>query len=217
MNYNEEGIQAVKEQEYERAAESFSKAIESDPSNPLGYINFGNLLASMNDIERAERFYQKALTLDEKAATAYYGLANLYFNGERYEEAAKLYESSIRNGMSDPDAFYMLGRSFEKMSKPKLSLPYYQRAVELNPDDLQIKLSYAINLATLELFKEAEPVFVEIVAKDPANADAHYNLGVLYAVSTSRKEDAIHHLKEAFTIQPEHEQARTIYNMITMK
>ncbi|MFC4411036.1 tetratricopeptide repeat protein [Chungangia koreensis] len=217
MNFNEEGIQSIKEQEFEKAAASFTKAIESDPSNPLGYINFGNLLASMNDAERAERFYQKALTLDEQAATAYYGLANLYFNAERYEEAAKLYDTSIRNGMSDADAFYMLGRSFEKMSKPKLSLPYYLRAVELNPDDHQIKLSYAINLATLELFKEAEPVLVEIIDNDPANADAHYNLGVLYAVSTSRKEDAVDHLKKAFTIQPEHEQARTIYNMIVMK
>lgn len=217
MNYNEEGIQAIQQLEYERAAESFTKAVESDPSNPLGYINFGNLLASMNDSERAERFYQKAISLDETAATAYYGLANLYFNAERYEEAAKLYEASIRHGITGADAYYMLGKSFERLGNPKLSLPYYQRAVELNPDDLQSKLSYAINLATLELFKEAEPIFVDIISKDPEHADAHYNLGVLYAVSTSRKEDALHHLKEAFTIQPEHEQAKTIYSMITMK
>jgi len=216
MDHNEEGILAIQEKNYEKAAEAFTKAIENKPEDPIGYKNFGNLLASMNDQERAERFYQKAITLDEKAATAYYGLANLYYNEERYEEAAKLYELSIRNGISGPDAYYMLGKSFEKLGNAKLSLPYFQRAAEISPEDLQIQLSFAINLATLELFSEAETVLVDILSKDPENADAHYNLGVLYAVSTSRKEDALYHLEQAFTIQPEHDQARTIYQMITM-
>ena len=73
MNYNEEGIKALQEKRYEDAVKAFTEAIEQNPEDPIGYINFGNVLAAMNDIERAERFFQKAITLDEKAATAYYG------------------------------------------------------------------------------------------------------------------------------------------------
>ena len=217
MNYNELGIQAIQEENYEKAVELFTKAIEENPDEAIGYINFGNLLASMNENDRAERFFQKAITLDEHAATAYYSLANLYYNAERFEEAAKLYEKAISNGIEGADAYFMLGKSFEKEGHTKLSLPYLQRAYELAPGDIQIALSYSIALASMEMFEQAEPLLKEILALDAENADAHYNLGVLYAVSTTDTDAALHHLKEAFTIQPTYDQARYVYDMISLR
>ena len=218
LNYNELGIQAIQEENYEKAAELFNKAIEENPEESIGFINFGNLLASMNENERAERFFQKAITLDEKAATAFYSLANLYYNTERFEEAAKLYEKAITNGIEGPDAYFMLGKSFQKVDQTKLALPYLQRAYELDEtQDIQIKLTYGIALASLEMFDIAEPIFKEILELDPENADAHYNMGVLYAVSTSDTESALKHLKAAFTIQPNYDQARYVYDMISLR
>ena len=216
MNYNELGIQAIQEEDYEKAAEWFNKAVEENPEESIGYINFGNLLASMNENDRAERFFQKAIILDEKAATAYYSLANLYYEADRFEEAAKLYEKAVANGIEGPDAYFMLGKSFEKEGHTKLALPYLLRAYELAKEDVQIKLTYAISLASLEMFDEAEPVLKEILEIDAKNADAHYNLGVLYAVSTTNSEGALYHLKEAFTIQPSYDQARYVYDMISL-
>lgn len=211
------GIQAIKDKNYEKAAAHFNNAIEADPENPVGYVNFGNLLASMNEIERAERFFQKAITLDESTATAYYGLANLYFDKERFEEAAKLYEKAVRYNLQGADAYYMLARSLEYAGSSKLALPYYQRAAELDKKDVQIQLSFGIILATLEMFKEAEVQLKEVLKLDENQADAHYNLGVLYAVSTDQIEDAKHHLQQAFTIQPNFDQARYVYDMLSMK
>lgn len=217
MNYNELGIQAIQEENYEKAVEYFTRAIEENPNEAIGYINFGNLLSSMNEDERAEKFFQKAITLDEHAATAFYSLANLYYNAERFEEAAKLYEKAISSGIEGPDAYFMLGKSLEKEGHTKLSLPYLQRAYELASEDNQVKLSYGISLASLEMFEQAEPVFKEIIEADAENADAHYNLGVLYAVSTSDTEAALFHLKEAFTLQPNYDQARYVYDMISLR
>lgn len=59
LNYNELGIQAIQEENYEKAAELFNKAIEENPEESIGFINFGNLLASMNENERAERFFKR--------------------------------------------------------------------------------------------------------------------------------------------------------------
>lgn len=217
MDFNEQGIKAIQEKRYEDAVKAFTQAIEEEPNNTVGYINFGNLLASMDETERAERFFQKAITLDEKAATAYYGLANLYYNSERFMEAAKLYEISIRLGIEGEDAFYMLGKSFERAGETKLALPYLQRAAELAPEDVQVRLAYGILLCSLEMFDVAQTELQYVIDQDWNNADAHYNLGVLYAVSTERTEDALYHLKQAFTLQPEFEQARYIHDMIAMK
>nr|WP_106780083.1 tetratricopeptide repeat protein [Lysinibacillus timonensis] len=217
MDYNEIGIKAFQEKRYEDAAKAFTEAIETNPNDAIGYVNFGNLLAAMNDIERAERFFQKAITLDEKTATAYYGLANLYYNSERYIEAAKLYQKSIDFGIEGADAYFMLAKSFERDEKFKLALPYMQRAAELAPEDLQIRLSYGILLCTLEMFDLAKIELEYVLEKDGKNADAHYNLGVLYAVSTEDTESALHHLKEAYTIEPKFDQAKYIYDMVSQR
>lgn len=217
LDYNQQGIIAFKDKQYEEAAQLFTEAIENDPENPVGYINFGNLLATLNDVERAERFFQKAITVDEKSATAYYGLANLYYNTERYQEAARLYEMSIQNGIEGADAYYMLGKCFEREGNYKLALPYMQRAAELAPDDIEIRLAFGILLCSLEMFKEGQKELQYVIDEDWNNADAHYNLGVLYAVSTSDTEKAKYHLQQAFTLQPEFDQARYIYDMILQR
>ncbi|KXH87358.1 lipopolysaccharide assembly protein LapB [Sporosarcina sp. HYO08] len=216
MNYTEKGITALQEGNYEKAVEAFVKAVEEDPENAVGYINLGNIFASLGDSEKAEPFFQKAITLDEQSGTAFYGLANLYYNQERYGEAAKLYERAIRQGVNEADAYFMLGKSLERADNDKLALPYLQRASELSPNDLEIRLSYGILLAKMEIFSEAEKEFRFIIAEDENNADAHYNLGMLLAVSTDQKETALEHLEKAYTIEPDHVQARYIYDMIQM-
>ncbi|HLR11388.1 MAG TPA: tetratricopeptide repeat protein [Sporosarcina sp.] len=217
MDYNELGIEALQNKEYEKAIEAFMKAIEERPKESVGYINIGNVFASVGEVEQAEKFFQKAITLDEEAGTALYGLANLYYNEARYEEASKLYEQAIRKGLEEADAYFMLGKSLERSEKATLALPYLQRAAELNPTDVQIRLSYGISLANQEVFELAGEEFQYVLEQDEENADAHYNLGFLYAVSTDQKDDALYHLKQAFTINPEYEQARYIYDMITLE
>ena len=216
MEYNELGIKALQEGAFEKAIEAFMKAAEEEPDNPVGYINLGNVFASAGDTERAERFFQKAISLDENAGSALYGLGNLYFTSDRFEEAAKLYEKAIRTGLDEADAYFMLGKSLKQSDKSKLALPYLQRAAELAPNDIEIRLAYGILLAELELFEEAGKELTLIIERDEENADAHYNLGVLYAVSTDRKDDALYHLEKAFTLEPEHTQARYIYDMIKL-
>lgn len=217
LDLNEQGILAFKEKRYEDAAQFFTQAIEDEPENPVGFINFGNLLATLNDTERAERFFQKAITVDGKSATAYYGLANLYYNAERFTEAAKLYEQSIQHGIEGADAYYMLAKCFEREEKFKLALPYMQRAAELAPQDIQIRLAFGILLCSLEMFDEGQKELQYVIDEEWNNADAHYNLGVLYAVSSQDTEKAMYHLKQAFTLQPEFEQARNIYDMISQR
>lgn len=216
MDYNEQGIEALQNKQYEQAIEAFLKAIDEHPEEAVGYINIGNVFGSIGEVEKAERFFQKAITLDEEAGTALYGLANLYYNEERYKEAAKLYEQAVRKGVEEADAYFMLGKSLERSEEARLALPYFQRAAELAPRDLEIRLSYGIALANQEIFDKAGEAFRYVVEHDADNADAHYNLGFLYAVSTDRKEDALKHLKKAFTLNPEYEQARYIYDMIQL-
>ena len=129
----------------------------------------------------------------------------------------KLYEQALKHHIEGADVYYMMGKCFERLDNPKLALPYLQRAVEIAPEDTQIRLAYAIVLCALEMFEEGKKELDLLIEQDWNNADAHYNLGVLYAVSTEQTEDAMYHLKQAFTLQPEYDQARYIYDMIAQR
>lgn len=63
MNHNEIGIEALNQGNIEKAAEAFTKAIEESPKDPVPYINFANLLSSINEFERALNFFKKQLNL----------------------------------------------------------------------------------------------------------------------------------------------------------
>ncbi|MDV6378554.1 tetratricopeptide repeat protein [Sporosarcina sp. GW1-11] len=216
MSIHKDAISEMQQGNYEKAIELFMKAVEENPDDATGFINIGNIFASLGDAEQAEPFFQKALTLDKNAGTAFYGLANLYYNQERFEEAAKLYEKAMQTGLESADVYFMLGKSIEQAGNDRLALPYLQRAVELSENDHEIALSYGILLAKMELFEQAQPVFEAILQAQPEHADAHYNLGVLFAVSTEDQVRALSHLKQAYTIEPEHTQARYLYDMITI-
>src|SRR5699024_4846425 len=74
MDTNQQAIDYMKKGKYEEAAKCFNALIEEKPDDPVGFVNFGNLLLHMNDLSRAKNFFEKAIQLDADAATAYYGL-----------------------------------------------------------------------------------------------------------------------------------------------
>ncbi|MCF3941851.1 tetratricopeptide repeat protein [Oceanobacillus alkalisoli] len=203
MDKNREAIQMMQEGKYEEAAKLFNELIEENPSDPLGYINFGNLLVELQEAERAERFFLKAINLDDTAATAYYGLGNLYFEQEQFKKANGYFEQALDKGLEDAHLYYLLGLSLQYQEQFKLALPYLLRATELAGGEINYRFQYGLSLAQAELVDEAKTVFQEVIEMDETHSDAHYNLGVI-AVFNEDAEQALKHFSQALKEQPDH-------------
>src|SRR5690606_16767114 len=154
MDYNERGIAFMKEQNYEQAAKMFHEAIEQNPKDPTGFINFGNLLGIVGDFDRALTFFDRAIELDENAATAYYGAGTIYYKQDQFEEAIKMFKyASMR--LDDADVHFMLGMSYYQLGALPYALASLQRTVELDPEDVDGRFQYGLCLAQLEQIDEA--------------------------------------------------------------
>ncbi|WP_425388348.1 tetratricopeptide repeat protein [Domibacillus tundrae] len=204
MDKNQQGIELLQEGKWEEALKLFTEQIEEKPQDPAAYINFGHVLAEMNDTERALKFYEKAVEVDHSSSAAHYALGSFYFGQERFEEAAQSFEKAIRNGMEEADAYFMLGLSFLYLDQTVMALPYLMRAVELNGDDVEARFQFALVLAKTEQYEEAEKNLQVVISQDPAHADAFYNLGVLYAGHYEQPEKAHSYFDRALDIQPDH-------------
>lgn len=66
MDYNAQGIQYMQQGKYEEAVKCFHEAIEQQPNDPVGYINFGNVLAAVGEEEKAIRFFTRRLNSTKK-------------------------------------------------------------------------------------------------------------------------------------------------------
>lgn len=125
MNHNEIGIEALNQGNIEKAAEAFTKAIEESPKDPVPYINFANLLSSINEFERALNFFQKAIELDHAAVLTYYGAGNVYTLKEDFMKAKDYFEQALQAGMENSDLFYMLGQTLIKLNDRSLRCPIF--------------------------------------------------------------------------------------------
>ncbi|MED4164130.1 tetratricopeptide repeat protein, partial [Halalkalibacterium halodurans] len=91
MNFHEQGVRYMREGNYEEAAKAFNAAIEANPSDPIGFVNFGNLLGMVGELDKALVFFDKAIGLQEDCAPAYYGAGTIYYKQEKFEDGAKMF------------------------------------------------------------------------------------------------------------------------------
>ncbi|MHA7055591.1 tetratricopeptide repeat protein [Aquimarina sp. M1] len=77
--------------------------------------------------------------------------ANTLYNQEEYQKAIDLYKSILDKGQESAALYYNLGNSHYKLSNVGSSIYYYEKALELAPNDEDIKNNLAFaNNATID-------------------------------------------------------------------
>lgn len=203
LDKNQAGINFMKDGKWEEAAQTFMEAIEEMPSDPVAYINFGNVLTALGDNERAMNFYNKAISLDENATAAYYSKGNVYYEVQSFEKAKNMFEQAMKKGLETGDNYFMLGMSLVQLEKSRLALPYLQRSTELLENDPEAHFQYGLCLAREGFIDEAIISLEKVVVIDPEHADALYNLGVAYGYKEDG-EKALRMFNRALEVQPDH-------------
>lgn len=209
----EKALRLIGKKKYDEAVRELDQAIEAEPDNPQGYIDFGNLLIMIGEPQRAPAFFNKALDLASDSAEASFGLGNACFEQGQYEEAAGHFEQAQTKGLSDYNLYYMIGRTAEQLHRNAQALAAFQRAVELNGEDTISHFQYALALARFGQLDEAEQELHRVIAQDAHHADAYYNLGVL-AMYRGKDAKARLFFGKSLEINPRHSlAAQGIHNL----
>jgi tetratricopeptide (TPR) repeat protein len=84
---------------------------------------------------------------------ALFNSATTYYNEGEYEKASENYLKIIENGEHSAAVYYNLGNCYYKLNQIAPSIYYYEKALLLKPNDLEIQnnLAYAQNM-TLDSF-----------------------------------------------------------------
>ena len=161
--------------------------------------------------EEAVALYRQALDIDPRYAPAWVGLSSNYANqansGLRpINEGFRLAREAVDKALEiDPEfarAHAQMGYiAMSHMGDLQLAASHLERALALAPDDIGVILNVARLAQALGRVDQATAFDQLVIALDPVNARAHYNLGLDYLCS-GRVDDAIASWQTTIALSP---------------
>jgi Tfp pilus assembly protein PilF len=103
----------------------------------------------------------------------------LQFSG-RYDEAKKYLEKAVRAAPDYPATYFLLADVLLKERKPNEAVPYFRKALEADPGDVDARIGFGQALVSLGQFEEALAQLQEAVRIAPREARVHFQLSRLY-------------------------------------
>lgn len=151
-NHNQKGIEALNKGEYREAILQFKIASRRLPNNEIikknlsiAYNNYALKLAEENKTEEAIDVLKKALQV-QKSPLLIKNITALcinqgydYFRNRKYHEAERFLEDALSYDKDNPDALSLLGNVCYDSQKIKKAKEYWQRCLEIDPQQEGIK------------------------------------------------------------------------------
>jgi tetratricopeptide (TPR) repeat protein len=115
------------------------------------HVRKGNKLYKRENFEQAAEAYRNALEKNPLNEKATFNLGNTLFRQNNFEGALRHFNSTAemtRDRNREAHALYNAGNSLIKAEKYGESIPYYQKALRINPndDDARYNLAYALRM-----------------------------------------------------------------------
>ncbi len=179
--------------EYKEAIESFKKAIELNSEYIEPYVNMAIIYNEQCQFEEAIEAFEKAANLETKE------------KGFSPQLKAKLANTYAQLG----DTYYEL-QEFVKAREE------YERATDVGPTFLDIKLKLAKVCIQLSEFERAEELLLEILQKNKKYLEARTTLGLCY-YHQRKFDDAGNRWREVLDLDPTNTKAKSYLNMLKEK
>jgi tetratricopeptide (TPR) repeat protein len=110
--YNELGLLARREKEYDRSARYFNLALDISPTWVLAHTNLCGTYINLGQLSNAEKSCRQALRFDSTFALAHYNLGVAYQGTGDYRDAIVQFRQSLRYDPGYPTTYFKLGNAY---------------------------------------------------------------------------------------------------------
>lgn len=170
--------------DYPDADKWYSKAVEWNPQDALGWYYLGRTKYNENRFEEAVSVFQKCLALNPKDVKAEDNLGLSYEGLNQAEEAMAAYRTAIAwqtdAATKDPGPYLNLGSLLVDNGRAEEGLMDLLEAVRLSPGDFRMHRAAGKAYAHLNQELKAREELEKAVALAPADAPVHFMLAQVY-------------------------------------
>ncbi len=165
-------------------------------------------LAQVGRLEEAEEAYRRVLEADPNNLRAYFGLAEVYEALQKFEQAIEVVQKAgqVAKSLNMPGSqqgriHLFIGEFDLKLEKLKEAAESFKEAVDLDPDNAQLKSDIGDAYASRGYHEEAEAYYEAAMAQDPRLAHIYNRLGITYR-RQAKYNQALEVYKKALRIRP---------------
>ena len=178
---------ALRQHDYQRALQLAQPALDQSPRNPKLLFFEGMAYSGLGRQRAALDSYNRALLISPDYLPALEGAAQLEYEVGS-ERALPLLERIVKLRPADPTANAMLGVLKYKQHDCAAATKHFQAASDLISSQPVALAQYGSCLMDLEKAEDALPVFQKLLALQPDDPHARYNLAVVQLAGHKAKE-----------------------------
>jgi tetratricopeptide (TPR) repeat protein len=162
-----------------RAVEQYKIIVEKDPKDLDSLVMLGRLERVLNDSVDAEAAFKKVLAIDANNEDAVTGLASVYADrGDSRSASALLEDLTRKNPSARPLA--MLASNYESLHEYALAADAYRKALELDPNRVELKAALAQDEALAGQYDDALKTYQELADANPQDGQAYLGMSQIY-------------------------------------
>jgi tetratricopeptide (TPR) repeat protein len=162
-----------------RAVEQYKIITEKDPKDTESLVMLGRLDRVLDNSVDAEAAFKKVLEQDPDNEDAITGLASVYSDRGDAKTASDLLEKLTKKNPS-PRALVVLANNYESMKQYALAAQAYKRALDLDPNRVELKGPLAQDEALAGNYDDALKTYQDMAAVNPQDAQPYLGMSQIY-------------------------------------
>lgn len=166
----------------QEALETFQVLLGADPQRGLLWALVGWALHGLGQWDAAEKHYAKARRLGFVNLWLFVRVASLFLAGQKYRHAEQVAREGLARWPDSGDLWCRLGAALEHQGRRPDAAQCFERAVQLNPDDMEAVYSCGVVWLMLgpRHWARGEQLLLRVTERNPQDHRAQLNLVTLY-------------------------------------
>ena len=192
--------QAASSQAVSKAIAQFEKIVQLEPRNVEDRMVLGQLYTVNHQADKAEAEFKSAQTIEPDSEDVVLNLARVYADSGNVQGAIKVLEA-VPVDSRTPKMEFALGAAYEQLKDSKDAIAAYQRATDMDPDDLRSLDALAQALLSNDQLDEALKEFKTLAADDPEQPEPLIRISDIER-KQGNYQDALTVIRKARTLDP---------------
>jgi tetratricopeptide (TPR) repeat protein len=169
----------INEEMLKRAIEQYAKITEKEPKDTASWVVLGRLHKVAQNSPESEKAYKKALENDPDSEEALTGLAMVYADVGDTKSASELLKK-VTDKNPSVRTLAALAATYEQLRDHASAAATLRKALEMAPQNAEIKRGLAQNLFLSEKYDEALELFEKLAGEDGKDALSWLRISQIY-------------------------------------
>ena len=200
---NQLGILYFKNEQPDSSINIFELNLKKDPSNPQSLHYLTLIYEGKGNYARAEERAKKLWLSNPDNPLGFTDLALLYLNQGQWEKAIDILRPVTDKFKSNFTIQYLTGLSIYQSEQKISAIPFYERALSLNPSNRNIMHNLAILYDSIKNWEKSDSLYTVLIETNLNDAQAYNNFAYSLAEREKKLAFALELSRIAVQLVPE--------------